>query len=129
MNKISINIWDDFWEDDSVPEREIQTTFMYIEKGIPESENQNCLSLILDYMRSPIIEKSNLLSDVTVYLTLYNSRDKYPKLAHENPSSMYSRWELRFINLSHEKLELLLKNLQKSNLKYLGMPIDFFSES
>ena len=43
MEKISINIWDDYCDDGYVPEGKTQDTYAYIESDLPHEDCKNVL--------------------------------------------------------------------------------------
>ncbi len=122
IKRIYINIWDDYYDDGYVPKGEIQETYMYVEDfEISHHDEKNYLTKINDYI------KNNLkLDDVLIELFFYESKTKYPVLADEY---QFSRWELRFKHLTHERRELLLQELIDANLSYDGIPYYIYSES
>lgn len=120
LEKIHINIWDDFYEDGYVPEGEKQETYIYVEDNIPQDKIKECLELLLDNMN-----KLNL-EGVKMWLFFYDSRTKYPNL---DEKYHFERWEIRVENLTHERLSKLLVELHSANLSVDGIPFEIYSES
>lgn len=105
MNKISINIWDDYYEDGFVPLGETQQTYIYIDELNISLENQKeYLSQIKKY-----IDDNNLLNN--------------PISLEHKSIGILSRYQLNLI-LTHKEREVLLKQLIESNLDF-----NFYSES
>lgn len=104
MKKIPVNIWDDFYEDGSVPEGKLQTTYAYIEEydEITDEEKTPMMKVVYDFI-----------------LTL-----NMPNVIVENDGG-----EISFTNLTHVKLDELILDLRNANLKYNGIPFSFYSES
>ena len=126
MKRIPINIWDDYWEDGYVPENEIQETYMYVEDtDIPELLRKTTLEYINDYILGIL-----KVDDFQTKLYYYDSAKKYPNLiGTENESMLFKRWELRLYNITHERRYKLLEQLNKANLEFNSIPIEFYSES
>ena len=123
---IPINLWDDYWEDDFVPEGEIQKTFMYVENyEFSLEDTKKYLELLLDF-----IYNNFDLPNVKMWLELYESAKKYPNfVGTEHECMLFNRWEIKFENLSHKKANEMLLFLEKSNLKFDGKIFIFYSES
>jgi hypothetical protein len=100
---ISVNIWDDYYEDGYVPIGETQRTYMYIEENNMKLQDQEKRLLQI----KKYIEDNNLL---TTTLSMIR-----------NLTLM--RWEL-YLVLTHKEREMLLDCLIKSELNY-----NFYSES
>ena len=122
MEKIGINIWDDYYDDGYVPEGEIQETYIYVEEKISLNHQKNILENILSY-----IEDNNIFPKIVDYeIKLYDSKEKYPNLSDD---THYKRYELRLKNFTHELRHKVLKQLKKSKLKYKNKELLFYSES
>lgn len=108
MKTISINIWDDYHEDDLVPEGEIQETYMYVEQDCSIDDKKLYLECINQY-----IQENNLLPEsVILNLKYYDSKKAFPMLVGKLPDSMfYIRWELWLANLTHSMRESLVEKL------------------
>mgnify|MGYP000925871556 CR=1 FL=1 len=121
LERIPINIWDDFHEDGYVPEGEKQETYIYVEdSNIPQEKRKECLELLLSTMCG-----LNFVG-VKMWLFFYDSRTKYPTLAE---MYHFERWEIRVENLTHERLSKLLVELNSANLSVDGIPFEIYSES
>ncbi len=122
IERIPINIWDDYYEDGFVPEGEKQETYIYVEDfDIPQEARKECLEKLLDYINK------NLNTDgIKLWMRFYDSRTKYPQLVD---MYQFERWEIRVENLTHEKREEWVDELQKANLSYNGIPFEIYSES
>lgn len=126
MEKININIWDDYYEDDDVPEGKIQGTYAYIESSPLQGDDEEkvCLECLQNY----IAEQKLLPSSVQMEIAFYDARVKYsPKLAEIMPISALTRWELLFKGLTHLMREQLVENLQKCPT-FQGIPVNIYSE-
>ena len=123
---IPINLWDDYWEDDSVPEGEIQKTFMYVENyDFALEDTKRYLEFLLDF-----INNNFDLTGVKFWLELYESANKYPNfVGTEYESMLFNRWEVKFENLTHKKADEMLLFLEKSKLKIDDQIFIFYSES
>jgi len=123
---IGINIWDDFYEDGFVPEGEIQETYMYVEEHhLSDDTKKFILGWILNK-----IEFENLLGSSTqCELFYFDSKKEYPNLDPEHSSLHFTRWELRFKNITHQQVENLVDKLNKLKLKLNNEPVEFYSES
>ncbi len=105
VGKIPFNIWDDYYDEDCIPEGEKQVTHGYVEllkDEITEEQRSEIVSLILD----------NLLT-----LDL-------PSVDLENINN-----RIYFTNLTHKRRYKLIEELELLQLKYHGIPIEFYSES
>jgi len=128
MKRIPINIWDDFWEDDHIPEGKIQETFAYVEDdSISHDERKQYLDAIHDYMNNYL----NLRRDgVEMEMFFYESAKKYPQWVGTDMENMlFDRWELRIKNLTHKRLYYLVEELNEADFEIGGVPFDIYSES
>ncbi len=112
MEKIPINIWDDY--DDEVSEIE---TYAYVEE--PE----------MDYdLRRKHLEEFSVLfleaikgSSIEIKLVDYDSRTRYPNL---DEMFHHTRPELRIKNMNHDQREALVQHFQTIESNF-----DVYSES
>jgi len=123
---ISINIWDDYYEDDDIPEGEIQETYAYIESnGLSLEQEKACLEQLSHH----ILEQKILPNSVEMTVSFYDAAIKYPRLLQTAPElCALKRWELRFKHLSHESREELVEKIE-DNFSFAGMPAKVYSES
>ena len=126
MTIVQINIWDDYYEDNYVPEGKIQETYAYIEAPELEQDEQKvCLENLMQF----IIQQKLLPKTVGMAIVFYDSAIKYPNLVGtENVSLLFKRWELRFKYLTHAFRETLVEGLQ-GKLKIFGSTVIIYSES
>ena len=126
INKININIWDDFCDDGFAPNGEPQNTYAYVEvNDIPDIETKKILEILLDY-----ISANHLLPEsVEVDLDFYDSTTKYPILILENEYFLFKRWQINFKNISHKILDKLIDDLQKIELNINEVKFNIYSES
>ena len=127
---IPINIWDDYYEDDHIPEGQKQETYIYVEdSNLPMEFRKECLEYLL-----PII-RQNVGPEVRLFKKLYDSKLKYPKLTGEEHEHMhFARWEIRVENMTHKVRHELVKKLNSLNLSYnknfsYNIPFKIYSES
>lgn len=122
---ININIWDDYWDDGYTPEGESQDTYMYVEGSsqLPDKQKEY-LELLLEKLRTLPNLESTLFE-----LLYYNSRDKYPDIHEDYDFLHYARWEIRVKNLTHERREQLVEELNEAKLSIEGIPFSIYSES
>jgi hypothetical protein len=127
VDKIGVNIWDDFYDVGDAPEGEVQGTYAYIEsREISEEDKKNVLELI----KKTIEDNKNPKWSFEFFMDYHDSTKIYPNLVGtEHEWCLYKRWQLEFRNFSHEVLEEVLEMLQKQNLSYQGTPLDIYSES
>jgi len=133
MKKVSINFWDDFYEDECIPEGCIQETYAYIEgSNITIDEEQK----VLEFLRDQIIENDLLPETVSVGTIYFDSRVKFTIEQVKKCISLYgngffySRWQIVLKNITHKDLDKLVKVLQKNKPKYLNkFELEIYSES
>lgn len=124
MSQISINIWDDYYDDGFIPEGEIQETYAYVECDLAHEQSQEVLEILKNS-----IEKLNF-SGFEMSLEFYESANVYPHLVgSEYEYILYNRWQLNFKHLTHERLDLLVQELNSQKLQYQNRVIDVYSES
>lgn len=130
---IPINIWDDYYEEDYIPEGEKQETYIYVEDtDIPLDKRKVCLEMLLNYMNENLS-----LPGVKMWIELFDSRVKYPKMTRERCEESgfdydtfhFSRWEIKVENLTHKRRYVLEKELQECGLELDGVPFYIYSES
>jgi hypothetical protein len=128
IERIPVNFWDDFWEDDYVPEGEIQETYAYVEDDdIPIEQRKGYLEELMKFMLAQLKEE---LEGIEVELFFYDSHEKYPDLVGtEHEWCLFKRWEIRLKHITHERLNKVVDKLQNINLKYGGVPYYIYSES
>lgn len=126
MVPIPINIWDDFYEDDYIPEGEIQETYIYVEDTeISHDARHKILEYFLKY-----IEIKFDLTGVEFDLIYYDSKLIYPQfVGTENEWMLYERWQINVKHLTHKKLDEIIHGLDKIKLNILDIPIIVYSES
>jgi hypothetical protein len=123
-NTIPVNIWDDYYEDGYIPEGEIQNTYMYVENmNIPHIKTMRYLSYLKEWIANNIL----YLDGVNMFFKFYDSRKKYPNI--NDPTFHFSRSEIRFEHLTHEKREQLVQDLQNAKLSIDGLDFNIYSES
>lgn len=108
---IPINIWDDYYDDEHVPEGEKQETYVYIEENdcLAKTEKEEILTQLLSY-----IEKNIKLNGVKFSLKWETDMDRH---------------EISIENITHVQREELVEILQKANLFYHDIPFEIYSES
>jgi hypothetical protein len=100
--EITINIWDDFFDDGFVPEGEIQKTYAYVEENCPNNyDEEDILQAVCQFIQSLGFE-----------LKSYIQNDK-----------------IIFENITHVMLHKLIVELNKTGLLYNASRIIFTSES
>lgn len=127
-NSISINIWDDYWDDGYIPEGEIQKTYAYVEGNAVNDEFcHTCLFKLMTYLSGL---KELVEDDVSMELVFHDSAQTYPNLVgSEHEWCLYKRWELRFRHLTHARREFLIERLESANFEHGGRPFDIYSGS
>jgi hypothetical protein len=125
LERVPINIWDDYYEDGYVPEGKIQKTYIYVENyEMSEDMCKHCLEILLQH-----IQKITS-TDVKTWIEYYDSKLKYPNLiGTEHESMLFTRWEIKMENLSHKDRHKLVDQLNDLQLTYEGVPIEIYSES
>lgn len=124
--QISINIWDDYYDDGYIPEGEIQETYAYAECKISDQKAKEALELV----QSSINQIYDNQPPFEMDLYYYESAKKYPNLVGtEHEHFLYNRWQLGFKHMNHEVREALVKSLEKQNLSLDEIPFSIYSES
>lgn len=125
LEKININIWDDFYDDGYAPEGEKQCTNAYIEDDtIPQREVFYILRVLIDYINNLAL----LPKTVEIEMKFNDSTNKYPILIHGYEYQLCKRWEIQFTNITHEVLEDLIDKLHNfPSIK--NVKVDIYSES
>jgi hypothetical protein len=123
---ISVNIWDDFYDDGYVPDGEIQETYAYIEDdNLTDNVQKECLALLIKY-----IKKTTLFPNDDIELSFYDSAKVYPNLVGtEHEYCLYKRWQIQFKSLTHSKLDDLVEQLNKASIHHAGVSLKIYSES
>lgn len=126
LEKIHINIWDDFYDDGYVPIGEKQETKIYIEEsGIPFDKEKQYLEFLLDYINNNLNA-----GGVGLWMEFYECKKKYPNLIGTDAESLFfDRWEIKIEGLTHERLSEWMMNLENSNISIDGIPFEIYSES
>lgn len=123
-NEICINICDDYWDDDFVPDGKIQETYAYVESDL---DDQSCKD-ILTIMAKKLSDLGYCADGVHINLVFYDSAEKFPNLVGtEHEYCLYKRWELRFKYLTHKKRERLVEQLV--DWVEQGVAVNVYSES
>lgn len=127
LQKIPINIWDDFYDDGYVPEGERLETYIYVEDSkISHEKRKECLEVLLDF-----INKNLNTEGVKLWMEFYESRKKYPNLVG-NPDAekmFFDRWEIKIEGLTHKRLGDWMVILESSGIKVDDIPFLIYSES
>lgn len=128
LNRICINIWDDFYEDGYVPEGNIQETYAYVEMSdVSHDHCKQFLDAIHDYMKDFLRIQDD---GVDIEMEFQEGAKKYPGLVGtENEIMLFDRWELKFKHLTHSRLHKLVNELGEANFEFEGIPFDIYSES
>jgi len=109
LEKIHVNIWDDYYDDGHVPEGEKQETRIYVEEyDIPEEDKE----LYIEYIYDKIMEIKKKHTAAFLGAVKFNLG-----------------YDIRCENLTHKKREYLLQELQNMKLEYNGIPFNIYSES
>lgn len=124
---IPIIIWDDFYEDEYVPEGTKQETYIYVEDSeIPLEKRKEYLEKFLDYINNNLNTEN-----IKIWLELFESRKKYPNLVC-NPDAeklFFDRWEIKVEGLSHKRLNEWMEKLEQTSIEVDGIPFSIYSES
>jgi len=124
--QISINIWDDYYDDGYVPEGEIQETYAYAECDISDEQARHALNLLESTIKTVYNDKPPFEME----LYYYESAKKYPHLVGtEHEHFLYNRWQLGFKNMTHTVREELVTILSQKNLSLEQTPFSIYSES
>ena len=126
LERIPINIWDDFYDDENIPNGEKQETYIYVEgTDLPHEKQKACLETLLKYITNNLE-----LDGVKMWMFFYISKYKYPNLVGtEMEWCLFDRWEIRVENLTHERLYQLIEEIKEANISVDGIPFDIYSES
>ena len=121
---ISINIWDDYYEDGYLPDGETLETFIYVEDtDFSHEERENFLLFLkekIDSYNFPIKTK----------MSIYDTKIKYPNLDFEELNMQHwKRHEIRVYDMTHKIRYELIENLNKENLMIDNKNFYFYSES
>lgn len=119
-NKISINIDDDFAEDENsetVLYIEVEDLPLYIEKEIIELVNEE-------------LKQITEIGHVKREIFLYDAGRKYPKLINSEYSMILNKaWKLMLSNITHKDINLVMNKLKEKKVYYKNKLLDFYSES
>lgn len=117
MERIPINIWDDFCEDGFLEEGEIQTTYAYVETSKISDENKEVI--LTCFLRH--IQKELLIEGVNAWVEFkqYNPEHDFG----------FSRHEIIFEHITHTQIETLLEKIKEHQLFFKGVPLHIYSES
>lgn len=108
IKRIPINIWDDYFEDEYIPEGKTQKTHIYVEDyDISFEKHKDYLQQLLDYMQTK-------LELPGVEFSFSYSSDH---------AQIYVEY------LTHERREKLVKELNSAKLIADGVQFDIYSES
>ena len=135
LEKININIWDDFYDDGYIPQGKKQKRYIYVEeneKNITQEKQKECLEVLLK-----CINENLNVSGVKIWMEYYDSKVKYPEINEvdspqfmkEHPNFHYCRWEIKIEDLTHERLDEWMEYLKKVNLSFDEVPFNVYSES
>jgi hypothetical protein len=130
MDKIGVNIWDDYHDDGYVPAGKIQETYAYVESELDENVKDTTSKIVLELLKVAIDKYSKPEWNLELSVEYYDSAKTYPSLVGtEHEWCLYKRWQLNIKHLTHKSREELLEKLQKENLDYANIPLDIYSES
>jgi len=100
MDRIPVNIWDDYWDDDS---GKPQVTSAYVEDhGIPDGTKRLMIGVVIGKLRELDLQGVEF-----------------------EPKGD----EIEFRGLRHGRRERLVEELNAARLSFEGVPFDFYSES
>lgn len=125
MEKIFVNIWDDYHDDGYIPEGEIQETYAYVECELSDEKSKEVLEII-----QSAINELYQTPPFEMELHYYDSSKKYPELVgtpHEH--FLYKRWQIQFKHMTHQVRENLVDFLQKQKILFNDIPLTIYSES
>ncbi|MDQ2078537.1 hypothetical protein [Marinimicrobium sp. ABcell2] len=123
-----MNIWDDYYEDGSVPEDDVQETYAYVESDIVDTDSK----VILEALKTKIDQfaEKQSIPTLTTEIEFYDSAKVYPNLLGTRYERMlYKRWQLKIINLSHDVRQRLVGSLKEWDYKHSSCPVEVYSES
>jgi len=122
--EIDVNIWDDYYDDDFIPEGKNQETYIYIEEYDVFTEDEKVF--FLSRLKEEI-EKLDL--DLVLRMSEYDTKKEYPDVDFEaNGMVHWSRPEIR-LEISHEKRHELIGLLTKKDLYVGNKKFNIYSES
>ena len=113
LRLIPINIWDDYHDDGLIPKGEIQETHVYVESSI--------LSIGL---RNDVLREF-----IHVIKKLSPSKKTLFSFAESIGRFRTGEFKIRIKHLTHADRIKLLRRLKKAKPKYMGVPLDIYSES
>lgn len=112
LDEIGINIWDDYYDDNDIPDGEIQETFIIVEETLSEEDKGQILSFIINLI-FVLFKKQN---EPATFKLVY---DKFSR----------NKYKIEIKHLTHVKRLELLQILKKSNSSYFDTKLKFYSES
>ena len=126
VSKIRVNLWNDYFDDEDIPEGKSQETYMYVEDSdVDQEDAKNYLEFLLDH-----IFKNVDIGGAVMVMRNYDSKEVFPALiGTENESMLYERWEILISDLTHKDRERIVEELKESKLEYKGIPFHIYSES
>jgi len=124
LHDVSVNIWDDFYDDGYAPDGEIVETFVYIDDTIfsfdERTEFLEYIKEIIDSYKFPIQTK----------MSIYDTKIKYPNLDFEElQMEHWRRPEIRLYNITHDIREKILDKLNVSDLSFKNKNFRIYSSS
>ena len=124
---LNINFWDDFYDDDHIPEGKIQETHAYVEGGdAPDQTEKEVLEFIMEFIK----EHCKLDAKTEMELVFHDSKLKYPHMiGTEHEWCLYQRWQINFKHLTHESLFKIMEKFENTVLCFGGYKLNIYSES
>lgn len=116
--KLSLNFWDDFYDDGFVPNGQTQKTYAYIEESPLTLEQEAFFIAWLKLKLTPLLPTTQLS------ISFFDSTKKYPTLTEGH----FKRWELILENITHKELESLIETISTS-LLHPEFDLVIYSES
>ena len=127
VERIPINIWDDFYDDGFVPVGEKLETYIYVESSdIPLSKCKQVLEVFLEY-----ISRNLNTEHIKLWIELFEPSKKYPNLVGkpEFKKLLDNRWEIRVEGLTHKRLDEWMEVLVTVEIKVDDIPFYIYSSS
>jgi len=127
IEKIHINIWDDYSDDGYVSDGKSQETYAYVE-GTDLSDDDS--RAVLFQLQQSIEAITHPACALVCTIKWHDSALEYPSLiGTEHERHLYKRWQLQMSPLPHSEREYIVAALSNHQLKYNGIPIVVYSES
>lgn len=124
---ISINIWDDYYDDGFVPEGETQETYAYVDNCDLSDDDQR---EVLQQFQAQVMELQQPGSSLKCNISWYDSAQVYPALVGtEHEWCLYKRWQLELKNIPHSERESIVEAISGLDLRYGDRPMRIYSES